>query len=132
MRASVTGPLLVLILGGSAHSQDKPQQFAKEGEKVVIASKYKLGIYASTTAFRFKGKVYEGARIRDVMADSAADKSRLQVGDMIVEVNGKKTPTVEDLKAAIKESGGTVNLRVFDHDTGKLSDVNDVKLDSAE
>jgi len=60
-------------------------------------------------------KDYEGALVEEVFPDSSAEKAGIEVGDIIVEVDGNKVDGAGDLRTAIglKRSGDKVNVKVM-------------------
>ncbi len=67
-----------------------------------------LGIAAQTVdqfvAFSYRLAVDEGAFIAEVVPGSPADKAGLEVGDVVVSLNGKEVTTVVELVRAIHDS----------------------------
>lgn len=53
-----------------------------------------------------------GQRIVQVQPGSAAQRSGLEVGDIIITANGRKAQTVDDLSQAIAASGGVLELTI--------------------
>ena len=53
---------------------------------------------------RFNLKVEAGAFVKDVMADSPAEKAGLQEEDVIVEFNGKRVDDADDLLQAVRKA----------------------------
>jgi S1-C subfamily serine protease len=58
--------------------------------------------------------VYGGIRITSVEPGSSVERIGLEVGDVIVEVNGQTVRTGEDLNRAVLGSGGYLRIRLFD------------------
>lgn len=65
-------------------------------------------------ALGIKTDSYQGALIEEIFPDSAAEKAGLEVGDVIVAVDGKTIIGAGDLRTTIglKRSGDSINLRI--------------------
>ena len=57
----------------------------------------------------------EGVRVTEVEKESAADKAKLQVGDVLVEMDGEKIPDMEAFLAFLEKaaSGDTVEIKIL-------------------
>ncbi|HAP35336.1 MAG TPA: hypothetical protein DCQ28_05120 [Bacteroidetes bacterium] len=97
--------IVAILLFASAFS------YAENGEKEVrIKSKKQgwlgVGIQDVTPKFarEIELKIKEGAYINEIVDDSPADSAGLKKGDVIVDFNGKKIETAEDLTDAVRET----------------------------
>jgi membrane-associated protease RseP (regulator of RpoE activity) len=63
--------------------------------------------------------VPRGVRVDEVAAGGLGDDMGLEAGDVIVEVNGRSTATVDDIRSTLDESDGGVALLVINHRTGQ-------------
>ncbi len=61
----------------------------------------------------------QGVCVRFITPDSAAEYSGIEVGDIIIGLNGKSTYTMEELNKMLDEftAGDTVNLTIYRRDT---------------
>lgn len=72
------------------------------------------------------GGIYEADKsnvIGGVLEDGVADKAGIKPGDRIVEVNGKKTNSFEDLSTEISPNSGKKVTLVVENDKGKTRNV---------
>lgn len=72
------------------------------------------------------GGIYEADKsniIGGVLEDGVADKAGIKLGDRIVEVNGKKTNSFEDLSTEISPNSGKKVTLVVENDKGKTRNV---------
>jgi S1-C subfamily serine protease len=88
-----------LARGQRARAQDPPP--------------YLLGIY-------FRAVPGDGVEVLRVYPNTPAEHIGLEVGDVIVSVNGRAVTSTVDFRRAMNDSGGQVRLRVRDVRTGNL------------
>jgi S1-C subfamily serine protease len=80
---------------------------------------YKLGVYLVPTYFQ--DPVYGGVSgmyVNTVYANQPAHLASVEVGDVIVRVNGRPVRSYAEYNNAINASGGYASLRVRDVRTG--------------
>ncbi|MBI4563431.1 MAG: PDZ domain-containing protein, partial [Planctomycetes bacterium] len=91
-----------------------------EDGKVASSGEYKakskeqgfLGIQMAQGGDDEEEEETEGVRIGQVIEDSAAEEAGLEEDDVIVAVNGEKTPGFEDLRDIIEEIGAGGKARI--------------------
>lgn len=76
--------------------------------------------------------VNKGAFVREVSPDSAADKSNIQAGDIIVEINGKAISSFQELRAKIGSMGAGSEVKLGLLREGKTKNVTVVLGDATE
>jgi S1-C subfamily serine protease len=59
------------------------------------------------------GFAVAGRKVRQILEESPAEKSNLQVGDHIITINHKVVPSREDILTILGSSGLTVTLGVY-------------------
>jgi serine protease Do len=97
--------LVALLLATSALS------YAENGDKEIRTKSKKqgwlgVGIQDVTPRFAKENdlKIKEGAYINEVVDDSPADSAGLKKGDVVVDFNGKRIETSEDLTDVVRET----------------------------
>jgi Do/DeqQ family serine protease len=80
-----------------------------------------------------------GALVQEIVSDSAAETAGIEVGDVIIEVDGKAVTNASDLrtKIGLKRSGETVAIKVIRDGkkksfTAKLTELSDITEVAAE
>jgi hypothetical protein len=90
---------------------------------------------ALTPPWRFGARVFntpggDGVLVREVLANSPAQKWGLETGVVITAIDGKPVRSEDDYKVAIDNSNGTINLDVRDVKTKKTIKIENVQLEA--
>ena len=76
--------------------------------------------------------VNQGAFVSEVSPDSAADKSGIQAGDIITEINGRAVASFQELRAKVASSGAGAKLELTVLRKGKSEKLNVVLGDATQ
>jgi S1-C subfamily serine protease len=85
-----------------------------------------LGVKTETV----RSQLRKALRVTEVEPGSVAEMAGIEKGDVIVEANGVATEDVQQLEAAVQQSGATLTLKVSDSRTGRIVPV-EVHLESS-
>lgn len=104
-----------------------PPTYVPPGVYVPPPTPYRLGVYMDTGALWWGGHIEYGAQIASITPGMPA-YGRLDPGDIILRINGRRVYSPQDAGVAIASSGGVVNLRVRDVRTGQIMDIPPIYL----
>jgi len=92
----------------------KVEEFQKEWLEFLKPLEYSRGSGSRPRLGVYLDETDDGLKIDDVVKDSAAEAAGLKKGDVILEVDGKKTKTVSDLRDVLskKKKGDKVELKI--------------------
>ena len=86
-------------------------------ENGYISGKAYLGVTVQTldASFATYYNVPEGAYVREVVKNSAAEKAGIRIGDIITKANGEEIKTMDDLTAMLKDckAGDAIEIEVY-------------------
>ena len=104
-------------LNGNGTATQNPDEKQPEEDTAMptgLTGKPRMGVTVTDTG-NTSGRWPEGVLVREVNAGSPAEKAGMQVGDIIVEVNGERTASYEEEKAIIEKlkEGDEVDVKVF-------------------
>ncbi|NLB91055.1 MAG: PDZ domain-containing protein [Clostridiales bacterium] len=129
-------PLIEKVISGEIETPQMPENEEKNNEDSAVEDdRPKLGIYIAPVAEASAGSyalysqqaVPEGVLITKVDADSSAEEAGIHQFDIIVEANGHRTNSSDDLIQIIQSlrEGDQVNLKVFRMDA-ELDELNEL------
>ena len=103
-------------LNGTAYTPQEAEEKDMDGEAAAtgLTGKPRMGVSVTDTG-NTNGRWPQGVLVREVEAGSPAEKAGMQVGDIMVEMNGKVITSFEEEKVileALKE-GDEVAVKVF-------------------
>ncbi len=116
---NVAKPLIQDVLDGKGNVQSAPAQ-----ESLVSGGKPRLGVSVSnmnTSHYAVaQGLLPKGAYISDVEAGSPAEKAGIQVGDIVVEIDGNIITNTTQMTSYLqsKKAGDVVKIKLYRVDGG--------------